>query len=80
MYFSKLNLWSWWQESNLQQSAYKAIALPIDLHQHMAPPAGLEPATRWLTASRSTNWAIGEYIGNLYGIRTHSFNLERVAS
>ena len=28
----------------------------------MAPPAGLEPATSWLTVMRSANWAIEEYI------------------
>ena len=27
----------------------------------MAPPAGLEPATRWLTVRCSANWAIEEY-------------------
>ena len=28
----------------------------------VAPPAGLEPATSWLTVMRSANWAIEEYI------------------
>ena len=28
----------------------------------LAPPAGLEPATSWLTVMRSANWAIEEYI------------------
>ena len=27
----------------------------------VAPPAGLEPATSWLTVMRSANWAIEEY-------------------
>ena len=27
----------------------------------LAPPAGLEPATSWLTVMRSANWAIEEY-------------------
>jgi hypothetical protein len=28
----------------------------------VAPPAGLEPATSWLTVMRSANWAIEEYL------------------
>ena len=36
----------------------------------MAPPAGLEPATSWLTVMRSTDWAKEEYIGDPYEIRT----------
>ena len=28
----------------------------------MAPPAGLEPATSWLTVMRSANWAKEEYL------------------
>ena len=38
----------------------------------MALPAGLEPATYWLTASRSANWAKEEYNGREGGNRTHS--------
>ena len=72
MYFSKLNLWSWWQESNLQPIAYKAIALPIELHQHMAPPVGLEPTTARLTAACSTDWAIEEYSYAGDGTWTHT--------
>ena len=30
----------------------------------LAPPAGLEPATSWLTVMRSTDWAKEEYKGN----------------
>ena len=29
---------------------------------NLAPRAGLEPATHWLTVNRSTNWATGESI------------------
>ena len=29
---------------------------------YMAPPAGLEPATSWLTVMRSTNWAKEDYL------------------
>lgn len=32
----------------------------------MAPRAGLEPATQWLTATCSTNWAIGELLEDRY--------------
>ena len=28
----------------------------------MAPPAGLEPATSWLTVMRSANWAKEDYM------------------
>ena len=28
----------------------------------LAPPAGLEPATSWLTVMRSTDWAKEEYL------------------
>ena len=28
----------------------------------VAPQVGLEPTTSWLTVTRSTDWAIGEYI------------------
>ena len=27
-------MWSWWQESNPWPEAYKATALPTELHQH----------------------------------------------
>ena len=105
-------VWSWWQESNPWPEAYKATALPTELHQHgredrirtcdlmlpkhvfyqaellpywvdgwesnsqppepqsgalpielpstLAPPAGIEPATFWLTVICSTNWATEE--------------------
>ena len=29
---------------------------------HLAPRAGLEPATNWLTVNHSTNWVIGELV------------------
>ena len=34
---------------------------PIGLVFCLAPPAGLEPATSWLTVMRSTDWAKEEY-------------------
>ncbi len=27
-------IWSWWRESNPRPSAYEALALPAELHQH----------------------------------------------
>ena len=33
---------------------------------NMAPPAGLEPATSWLTVMRSTDWANEEYLSFLF--------------
>ena len=35
--------------------------LPLTLMTYLAPRAGLEPATRWLTVTHSTNWVIGEW-------------------
>ena len=32
------------------------------IQDFLAPPAGLEPATSWLTVMRSANWAKEEYI------------------
>ena len=34
--------------------------LPLTLMTCVAPRAGLEPATRWLTVTHSTNWVIGD--------------------
>ena len=41
----------------------------------MAPPAGLEPATSWLTVMRSTDWAKEEYyIGAWAVINSHAYS------
>ena len=40
-----------------------------DCDRILAPPAGLEPATSWLTVMRSTDWAKEEY-GAPSGTRT----------
>ena len=37
--------WSWWEDLNPQPTDYKSVALPIELHQHMATLIGLEPTT-----------------------------------
>ena len=45
---------------------HKTTKKPVDTSstgfQFLAPQAGLEPATSWLTVMRSTDWAIEEYI------------------
>ena len=49
--------------THLQHSSERNPYLVTDwLTIKKAPPAGLEPATRWLTVSCSTNWATGECI------------------
>ena len=46
---------------NLTFGQKKAPKLNV-LGFNLAPPAGLEPATSWLTVMRSANWAIEEYL------------------
>ena len=45
----------------------------------LAPPAGLEPATSWLTVMRSTDWAKEEYDGFLR-VLSSPFALRRMTS
>ena len=45
----------------LEWYLYSSVLL-VRTDSSMAPPVGLEPTTYRLTAERSTNWAIGEYI------------------
>ena len=57
-------------------------------YPYMAPEAGFEPATSWLTVTRSTGWAIQEYIATSFrmvtnngaenGTRTRDPNLGKV--
>ena len=54
-----------WQSHQTQPSPDKTQKNPnpvksSDLN-YVAPQAGLEPATSWLTVMRSTDWAIEEY-------------------
>ena len=39
----------------------RTYIVQIKVSVHLAPPAGLEPATSWLTVTRSTDWAKEEY-------------------
>ena len=41
---------------------YGPSKLPTAQSCNMAPRTGLEPVTSWLTVTRSTDWAIEEYI------------------
>ena len=47
--------------SLVQQSCHKNGKSLVNTRLFMAPPAGLEPATSWLTVMRSTDWAKEEY-------------------
>ena len=44
----------------------------------LAPPAGLEPATSWLTVMRSTDWAKEEYDGYMIRICYLALSHERI--
>ena len=44
--FSRKGEWSWRWDLNPQPADYKSAALPIELHQQTAQPAGKELATR----------------------------------
>lgn len=62
-----LGTWSWRQDLNLRPAAYKAAALPTELHQRthvtmLVLRAGLEPAclsTLEPKSSASTSFATG---------------------
>ena len=58
---------------------WKGSVLTTWLTCHLALPAGLEPATSWLTVMRSTDWAIEEYCGRSDVIRTRGFYDPNVA-
>ena len=51
-------MWSWIQESNLPPSAYKALALPDELIQHMAESMGLEPTVRSSRITSFQDWLL----------------------
>ena len=69
------HIWSWWQESNLQPTDYKSVALPIAPHQQMLIKMvcleGLEPSTTCLKGRCATNCATGTYY------KYFSFHLSR---
>ena len=48
-----LATWSSVTDLNPQPTHYKCVALPIELTEHMATPAGLEPATSCVTGKRT---------------------------
>ena len=50
------------KKGDLQKSSLNTKKRNKYLVPFMAPPAGLEPATSWLTVMRSANWAIEEYL------------------
>ena len=49
-----ISLWVDGWESNSQPPEPQSGALPIELPSTLAPPAGIEPATFWLTVRCST--------------------------
>ena len=75
---SRIRTYAWRSQSPLP---YR-LAIPL-----LAPEAGFEPATSWLTVTRSTGWAIQESIETSYdvtnygaenGTRTRDPNLGKV--
>ena len=44
-----------------QEIRNRCLQASVSDNSWMAPPAGLEPATSWLTVMRSTDWAKEEY-------------------
>ena len=58
----KVYTWSGWRGSNSRHFAWKANALPTELHPHyLVSVARLELATSWPQTTHSTNWTTPRY-------------------
>ena len=87
-YWTKEAFWQWWRDSNPWTPLREPLPFQGSVLNHsttslyLALPAGFEPATYWLTVSRSTCWTKEAILALLAGIEpaTHGLTVHRSAT
>ena len=86
--WTKEAFWQWWRDSNPWTPLREPLPFQGSVLNHsttslyLALPAGFEPATYWLTVSRSTYWTKEAILALLAGIEpaTHGLTVHRSAT